>query len=76
MPRVRTRPINEFIQKWMTDEGVETLKELAIKTRLPYSTILRWADMDGDHKPIEALIAGARARRMTIDEFIMGLIAS
>lgn len=76
MARVRTRPINPYIQSLMDEKGVGTLKELAAATGIPYGTLFQWANIDGNHKQFEAALRASRACGKTLDEFVSGILAA
>jgi hypothetical protein len=72
----RTKPINPFIQSIMVRHGCATLKQLAAKTGLPYTTLVHYADMDRSTQPFLNIVKMSAAFGLTTDEFLSGFLSS
>lgn len=61
MPRIRTKPINPFIETLMDaqDPPAETLKELAERLDIDYDALRGYADILDGHPVYEALLRDA-----------------
>lgn len=74
MPRVRTRPINPYIQQLMDERGITKLKDLAIATGIPYETLRGWADIDGEHQFFASILNAARLLNKSPEDLMRGLM--
>lgn len=74
MPRVRTRPVNAYIQSLMDQYGATTITQLSEKTGIPDSTLRGWSDCDGSHKVFESILDAAQKTGRPVEEIIKGIL--
>lgn len=74
MPRVRTRPTNEYLEELISERGFTNLKEAADAAGLADSTVYGYADVTTSHHSWNALLDFCEAMNISVDEFVRGML--
>lgn len=74
MPRLRTRPTNQYLQELIESKGYSNLKDAAEGLGISYRLLLQYADIEGSHRNLEALLSVSTALKVPADDLIRGLL--
>jgi glucan phosphoethanolaminetransferase (alkaline phosphatase superfamily) len=73
--RAKQTQIHPYIAGLLKEHGYETLWQAAQDKKVPYTTLIRYAESDGNNKYLEAAKRTADAFGLTLDEFVDGLLS-